>query len=242
MHKNILILLLIILTGCSQKRENKEIDASFFTKPTSVLITETTDFKTPSYHVQIDQSYNQFGLIGGLIGGIAQGIANSANHEAASAVQAMDISPIITENYYKSFKESLESRGLATNTLSAPLLLKELAATENDHKFAPFDVRFLKTHHNVDYALILCPVTVGITRFPGLFGSSIRNINLSFYLVNLCDNSIVGYYNAELNETMTEEWDIPPNYVPLTKGLEKTLAKAFEQAHQFFFKTSITKE
>ena len=239
MNKNILILLLIILSGCAQKRENKEIDPSFFTKPSTILITETTGLKSPSYHVHMD--YDAGGnLIAGLIMGLARGIAESANQEAAQAVMAMDVSHTVSQHYYEPFKKSFENRHMTITIPNTPLLPEALVEAEkDDHKFAPFDFKFLKDHHNVEYALILNPVIVGITRRPGLFGQSIKNVNLAFYLINLSDNSVEGYYNASVSEAVVGEWDTPPDYDPLTKSLEETLAKAFDQAYEFFFKTPL---
>lgn len=240
MNKSILSLLLIaILTGCSgiQKRENKEIDPVFFTKPSSVLITEITDFKPPFYNVHVEDNYSA-GLIGALVTGITRAIAESSNEKAAQAVKGIILDPILSKNYYDPFKRSFESRGCSTKALFAPLLLKELAEIDANHSFAPYDFRYLKEHHNVEYALILNPARIGITRFPGLFGKSIKNITLLFYLVNLSDNSIVGYFDTSLDDEVIGDWDVAP-YTLLTKGLEEALAKAFDDAHMFFFKTRI---
>jgi hypothetical protein len=239
-NKNILALLLVvILTGCSgiQKRENREIDPVFFTKPSSVLITEISDFKPPYYNVHVEDNHSA-GLIGALVTGITRAIAESANEEASQAVRNIILDPILSKNYYDPFKRSLESRGCSTKALYAPLLLKELAEIDANHSFAPFDFRHLKELHNVDYALVANPARIGITRFPGLFGKSIKNITVYFYLVNLSDNSIVGYFDSTLDNEVIGDWDVAP-YTLLTKGLEEALAKAFDDAHMFFFKTSI---
>lgn len=237
-YKYISILFTIILTGCSsiQKRENKEIDPSFFAKPSSVLITEVTDFSPPYYHV--NQAENNSSLIASLVTGIANAIAESANQEAAQTVKDIALDPIVTQYYYDPFKRSFESKGCPTKALFAPLLIKELKMIDANHSFAPYDLRHLKELHNVDYALIFIPSRIGITRFPGLFGKSVKNVSLQFYLVNLFDNSVAGYFDTNIDEEVTGDWDIAP-YTLLTKGLEQTIADAFNNAHLFFFKTPI---
>ncbi len=108
----------------------------------------------------------------------------------------------------------------------------------NDVKYAPYDFRFLKNESGADYALVLDPRAFGLSRsYYGFVPTSppAGYANMSVYLVNLSDNSIVGEYGTIIQEETYGEWDTPPEYKGLVAATKNVLSKVLNDAYGFFF-------
>jgi hypothetical protein len=170
-----------------------------------------------------------------LITGIGNVIAASANQEVSAIIHAMPLLPITMQHYYTSFQTTFNSKGLGTTCVMSSMDANGIVDLDFDENKSPFNFSALKNKYNTEYALIVKPHYVGVHRSPGLlFGNSISVVNLDFYVVNLTDNALVGYYHADVKVDVREDWDVP-GYEPLMKNLENAIAAAFAQAHQYLF-------
>ncbi len=109
---------------------------------------------------------------------------------------------------------------------------------QKEDKSAPYDFRFLKDKNLAHYALIIDPHTFGVQReYYGFIPISSPKgyANLSIYLINLKDNSIIGEYRASVVEKVEGERDSPPDYTAVVNASKNALAKALSDAYIFFF-------
>ncbi len=228
-----------LLTACA-KRENKDIDASFFQSPSTVLIAEVGGLGSPKYHIEMGDS--NAGLIGALVMSVAQGIAGAANSDAIEVVEAMQLFHLSEQHYHKPFSQAFRDKGVLAQNMLSPLLPEGLQAIEDDKIQPPYDFKFLKDHHNVDYVFVMIPGGTRIIRYPGLFGHSIAQAALNFYLIKLMDNTVSGYFSSSVNLPIADDWDNPPDYPRLTSGIEESIRLACQNALLFFFKDNVKNE
>lgn len=227
-HKIINCLFLtFLITGCTS-RENLQISQNFFSKSNTILITQLSGLEEPHFYKEGPQ-------------GVADFVINEAMTESLQErVKAIKANDTLDEYYYKRFGNLLEARYLKLKEIKNPIAKKSLQDSPiDDDKYAPYDFRFLRDKYKVDYALVLDPRAFGVTRaYYGFIPISEPKgyADLSIYLINLSDNSIVGEYKASIKEQVLGEWDTPPNYVEVVTTAKAALAKALSDASIFFFR------
>lgn len=217
----------VFLIGCSQ-RENIEIPKGFMNKSGTVMLTHLGGLEKPGYYKTGSQ-----GLIDCLIN-------ESVGEGISERVQQIDTSKIVDNDYYSRFGEAFERKNFKVLKIKNAFTQKDFVKPENsDMTHAPYDMRFIKERYKADYALLLQPHLFGLTRkYYSLIplGRPSGCASMSFYLVDLNDNSIIGQYKADLEEPSCEDWDTPPHYHGLVEASKNALIKSFKEAYSFFFK------
>ncbi len=217
------LLLAGLLAGCAVRRENQEINKQIFAKPSTVVIVQVSGLEKPVYF----RDSGNTGLIGALL-------VEMMGISAAQKVSEIDPSPLVADHYHGPFRKFFEEKNFKVKLLPSPLKRDALTAGSSDPVFSPVDFRFLRNEHGVEYALIIDPEFFGVYRTIGLGGSSVAKARLKFYLVNLASNALVGYYNADVTESVLGDWDTPPDYRELTASVKIALIRALNDAYRYF--------
>lgn len=221
------LVIVVLLVGCSQ-RENIEIPQGFLSKPGTVLMTQLGGLETPGYYKKGPQ------------GLLDVAINESMGDDICARVKQIDATEIVNNNYYGRFGSAFEGKAFKVLKVKNAFTQKDFVTPENkDMQQAAYDMRFIKERYKANYALLLQPHEFGLTRsYYGFIplGSPSGHASLSFYLVNLSDNSIVGQYKATLQEPSCDDWDTPPDYKGLIEASKNALVKSFNEAYTFFFK------
>lgn len=224
------LLATVLISGCSQKRENVQMPQSFVEKKGTIAIGQMTGLEEPQY-AQVGN----------------QGLLDLAiNHMMTKSVKdklkEVDAKPIVEQHYYKPFMNAFNARSFKIVKMKEPIKKENLVKLSNSNrgnKYAPYDFKFLKNSNNSDYALILNPHTFGLWRSYGrgfVPGSNpLGYAHLTAYLVDLSNNSIIGECQVEVQEHAMGEWDTPPDYTALMKSSKKALKRALEDVYAFFF-------
>lgn len=219
--------LMVLLSGCATKRENMKIPQAVLEKPTAIVITQISGLEEPTYYKSGSQ---------GLLDLAVNDLITDSMQDKIKEIDAASV----TENqYYQPMGKNFDDRSFKVTRITAPLDREKLRpAPVDEAQYAPYDFRFLKNKHGVEWALILDPHAFGVERsYYSIVptGAPTGFANISVYLVNLKDNSIAGLYKASVNEAVEGEWDAPPEYLVLTAASKKALGKALHNAHTHLF-------
>ena len=227
---------MMILNACSV-REPKPIDLSVFNNGNKkVVIAEVDGMKYPKY--QVEQADGGASIAGVIFSTIANVIANNANKEASEYVEYTNLEPTMRTEYYDKIAYEFEKRGIKVEKYLTPLPLNSIKPLNEGDEFSPFDFSAAKIQSDIDYALIAKPEFVGIVRFPGLFGESIKKIVINFYMVDLKNHALKGYIPINFVDKVPDDWDHPP-YPLLTEGIKESLKTALNQAYEQLFSKGI---
>jgi len=100
----------------------------------------------------------------------------------------------VNSNYYNRFRNVFEGKAFKVLKAKDAFIQKDLVTPENnDGQHTPYDMKFLKGRYRADYALLLYLHSHRLIRDYSGFTPLDRpsgHASLSFYLVNLSDNSI----------------------------------------------------
>jgi len=221
------LFLMGLVTGCAT-RENMQLPQAFLAQPNSVLITQLSGLENPSYYQVGAQGLAEFA--------INRVIADDMHEK----IQTIDAKAVVEDEYYKPYGMNFEDASFKVIKENAPINKETLVffTAQDDGNYAPYDFRFLKAQRGVTHALILDPHSFGVIRpYYSLIptGDPKGYAEVSIYLVNLTDNTIVGEYKANIQNTVQGEWDSPPDYLALIKASKAALARALSEARLFLF-------
>ena len=226
-HLTRLVLVAVLLTGCATQRDNMPFRDGMTEKPSTVVITEVSGLETPCYI--------KAGTQGLLMFMMNEVMAQSIEKK----IKILKVQSVVDSHYYEAFRQGLEHQGFQVRK-SSDLLRKETLQKPpiDDSKHAPYDFRFLKEKFDVEYALVLEPISVGLIRhyydcIP--LGAPKGYTDLLIYLVNLNSNLLEGYYHAVVKLPIEGEWDTPPEYDALMNSAQNALVKALREAYTYFF-------
>lgn len=223
----VLVGITILLSACATNREHVVIPPAFLANPKTLAIVQLSGLEKPGYY-----KIGQQGIFDVLIN---EAMATSAQEK----IEKMDATPIVKEYYYKRFSHIFASQSFEVKEDPTPLNKESLTPPPiKNLKYAPYDFRFLQGRYNVEYALILDPISFGVERsYHGFFPTDAPKgfARVSFYLVNLSNNSIVAECHTAEQDIVKGEWDTPPEYSNLIKSIKAALAKAISGAYIFFF-------
>ncbi|AIK96918.1 hypothetical protein [Candidatus Odyssella acanthamoebae] len=218
-----------LLSGCAQRIENSKLAPEVLAKPSSVLITHISNIEKPDFYT------------GGRQGILDIAVNQMRGHNIKETLQTIDAKPILIEDYYQPFTDSLSSKSFKVIKAPASILPQDLKeAADGNIKYAPYDFKDFKKKYNVDYALIL-DGGFGIWRDHYSFiprGAPLGVATVKIYMVELKTNSIVGYYEINFSNSIDGKWDAPPNYTNLKESSKEALSLALKKAHSYFFKVS----
>tara|TARA_R110002095_G_scaffold202565_3_gene184260 strand:+ start:474 stop:1193 length:720 start_codon:yes stop_codon:yes gene_type:complete len=227
-HHKIIGLLLcttVFLTGCAT-RQNIAPPADFTSQPKKILITHLSGMENATYIPPTTQT-NQ-GLLVALID--AAVVHNAA--DIGPAVNRLVSAPILDEHYYKRFDTFYRGHDFTIVRADKPVAKNQLYSPKiKEGKYAPYDFTELKGQYDADYALILDVLKFSATRFGYMHRPHGRS-NVSLYLVDLSDNSIVAEYKT--NEVINDaegDWDTPPAFYALTQSVRNSLTMALDEAY-----------
>lgn len=222
--------LVVLLTGCA--RDNMEFSPEFLSKPSAVAIAQVSGLEKPCFYKEGGQ-----GLLDIVVNEMVTG-------SVGQKVSEIDATPIVAEHYNQPFEKSLAAKSYKVTKVSAVLDKGKLQSGpvpegQYNDKYSPYDLRFLARQYKVDYALMLEPGAFGTVRpYYGFIplGAPKGYSDVKIYLVKLSDNSIQGYYNAQINVSVGEAWDTPPHYSALLRASKTSLINALNNAHAYFFR------
>lgn len=229
MYRNVISLLLIsiFVTGCATRRENMPLSDHCLEKPSTVIIAELSGLEKPTY---VRSGFQ--GILPALINeGIGKPIENK--------LKDFKPHPLVKKHYEDVFTRSLMEKGF--NVVKGPQILekKNLKKPPADEaKYAPYDFRYLGQKYDADYALVLDPRNIGLTRhYHGCIPLSrpSARTDISIYLVNLRSNLLEGYYRAITRMPADGEWDVSPEYDALMRSVKNSLIEALSETHTYFF-------
>lgn len=229
-----LILLGIIVSGCASQRDNMTLSEKFKTNPDSVVVTEIYGFQNPQYHVEEAQSSNSGSMILDLLVGVASSaITNSSSASGKEAVNCIDATSILEDDYFKPFTHSLQRKGFKPQK-GDPIKIAELKKYEStEEKYAPYDFRFLRKNYGSRYALVIEPNFFG-AKHSGCFSNPIASTIISVYAVDLDSNTLEGYFQTSVEIKMQDDWE-KSDYQGFVKTTVESLEKALRQLHSFMF-------
>jgi hypothetical protein len=214
-----------LVSACST-RENVKIPQTFISKPATLVMTHLSGLEKPGYYKAGRQGLADYA------------ISQLMTMDMREKIEEIDAGMIMEDYYYKRFGGTFESKSFKVEMVKDPIKKEHLTSFQNDDlKYAPYDFRFLKNKSAADYAIIVEPHAFGVQRpYYGFIptGKPMGYANLSIYLVNLSDNSIVGEYRTSIEEQVHGEWDAPPDYSALVNATKNALAKALSDAYVFF--------
>ncbi|CAO4847141.1 MAG: hypothetical protein CNLJKLNK_00372 [Holosporales bacterium] len=229
MIKNIFsaVLAVFLLASCASvpQRENFRIDQTIFKSKPKIVIVTMNECLKPIYRQE-----GQQGLLDALIN---QAFANDVNE----GLDKIDAQPIVDKAYFDNFKQTFTNMGAKTTVEKLPLSEKDFVKVDpNMINLSPYDFSALSKKYNADYALVMTVESFGLVRsYYGFIPTSAPHAyaNVHIYLVNLKDNSLVGYYRvAEQNQRSAGGW-CGHNQDELVQLVEQHLEFELIDGHRF---------
>ena len=230
-----IILLGIVVSGCASKRENMALSDKFKSNPSALVITEIAGFENPQYYVDEKTPAANSGsiLLDGLFSMVSAVVTESSSASGKEAVNCIDASVILEDDYFKPFTTSLLSKGFTVQQVE-PIKLNDLKEYEKKEEYyAPFDFGVLKNRHNAKYAIVLQPNFFG-AKHSGCFSNPLASTIISVYAVDLDSNILEGYFKTAVEIKIQDNWE-EKDYQGFVKTTVEALEKALQQAHAFLF-------
>lgn len=228
-----IILLGIIISGCASKRENMTLSDNFQNNPGAVLVTEIAGFENPQYHVDEAQGSNSGSmLLDALVSVTSSLITNSSAAAGREAVNCIDVSVVLEDDYFKPFMKTLQIKGFTAKKTDIIKVAELKEGETKEEKYAPYDFRFLQKH-GARYAFVLEPHFFG-AKHRGTFSNPMATTIVSIYAVNLESNILEGYFRTAVEVKVQDDWE-QNDYQGFVKATVEALETALKQAHTFMF-------
>lgn len=221
------ILSIFILASCANipQRENFKIDQAIFKSKPKIVIVSMNECLKADY-----KKVGQQGLLD-------LAINNAFASDAQEGLDKIDALPIVEKSYFENFKLTFNNMGAKTTIEKSPILEKDFVKIDPTLiNLSPYDFSSLSKKYKADYALVMSVEGFGLVRsYYGFIPTSAPHAyaNLHIYLVNLKDNTLVGYYRvAEKNQRSAGGW-CGHNQEELVQLVEKHLEFELIDAHRY---------
>lgn len=219
------IVLGLVLTGCGTHRESSPLDLNKIDPSSSIVITQMEGFEKPTV------------MITGNVGLLEYGINSAMMSTCCDEIEKMDLRDVLDTRYYSVFERALTKKQFTVVAAKSPLIREELSSPPEDTSaHAPYDFRKLKDKYSADFAFVLAPRALGISRNyhgPIPLGRPSGHSSIDLYVVNLRDNTLAGVFTSDNDAAIHGEWDTPPDYRAAKESVRSALTSSLEEAFRY---------